>query len=184
MKTLAHEIGHALLHDPEVPATKELTRGLMELEAESTAYVICTALGMDTSDYSFGYVAGWAGGAPEAIQDIKASTSRIQKAATAVLKVFEAEMPVYEVTDEAIVEMAVERSAGVGTMIRKAEHRTQDLVERERVQELTDTSNEGIRAVSVEPPPRFMTPNSYRPLSAKEIEVLDGATESWREFST
>jgi hypothetical protein len=91
VKTLAHEIGHALLHDPEVSGTKELTRGLMELEAESTAYVICAALGMDTSDYSFGYVAGWAGGAPEAVQGIKASTSRIQKATSAVLRNFEAE---------------------------------------------------------------------------------------------
>ena len=88
-KTLAHEIGHALLHDPEYVATKDLSRGLKELEAESTAYVICTALGMDTSDYSFGYVLGWTGGAPDAIEGIKASTGRIQKAATAVLKTFE-----------------------------------------------------------------------------------------------
>ncbi len=94
VKTLAHELGHALLHDPEVPATKELSRGLKELEAESTAYVICTALGMDTSDYSFGYVAVWAGGAPEAIQSIKESTSRIHNAAVAVLRNFELEVPV------------------------------------------------------------------------------------------
>ena len=46
-KTLAHEIGHALLHDPESVTTKDLARGLKELEAESAAYVICTALGMD-----------------------------------------------------------------------------------------------------------------------------------------
>jgi len=104
VKTLAHEIGHALLHDPEVPATNELTRGLKELEAESTAYVICTALGMDTSDYSFGYVAGWASGAAEAIQGIKESAGRIQKAAAAVLKVFDVEMPVVEVTDDTVVE--------------------------------------------------------------------------------
>jgi hypothetical protein len=63
----------------------------MELEAESTAYIICAALGVDSSDYSFGYVAGWAGGAPEAVQGIKASTSRIQKATSAVLRNFEAE---------------------------------------------------------------------------------------------
>ena len=93
VKTLAHEIGHALLHDPEVPATNELTRGLKELEAESTAYVICTALEMDTSDYSFGYVAVWAGGALEAIQSIKESTSRIHNAAVAVLRNFELEVP-------------------------------------------------------------------------------------------
>jgi O-methyltransferase involved in polyketide biosynthesis len=56
VKTLAHEIGHALLHE------QFDNRVLAELEAESTAYVICQALGLDTSDYSFGYVAGWAGG--------------------------------------------------------------------------------------------------------------------------
>ena len=100
VKTLAHEIGHALLHDPEVPATKELTRGLMELEAESTAYVICAALGMDTSDYSFGYVAGWAGGAPEAVHGIKASTSRIQRATSAVLTTFKVELEVRTVGPE------------------------------------------------------------------------------------
>ena len=88
-KTLAHEIAHALLHDPELPATRELTRGRMELEAESAAYVICTALGMDTGAYSFGYVVGWAGGAPEAIQGIKGSTLRIQRATSAVLSCFE-----------------------------------------------------------------------------------------------
>jgi len=100
VKTLAHEIGHALLHDPQVPATKELTRGLMELEAESTAYVICAALGMDTSDYSFGYVAGWAGGAPEAVHGIKASTSRIQRATSAVLTTFKVELEVRTVGPE------------------------------------------------------------------------------------
>ena len=109
VKTLAHEIGHALLHDPEVPATKELTRGLMELEAESTAYVICAALGMDTSDYSFGYVAGWAGGAPEAVQGIKASTGRIQRATSAVLKTFEAEVITVEVDQSATLEVALVR---------------------------------------------------------------------------
>ncbi len=183
VKTLAHEIGHALLHDPDVPVTKELTRGLKELEAESTAYVICAALGMDTSDYSFGYVAGWVGGAPEAIQGIKDSTSRIQKAATAVLKDFDVEIPVVEVTDDTVVEMAAERSAVAGTMFRKVEHRTQDLVERERVEGFADAFNEGVRVVSVNPPLRVIAPNGYRPLSAKEIEVLDGPTESWREFS-
>jgi len=109
VKTLAHEIGHALLHDPEVPITKELTRGLMELEAESTAYVICAALGMDTSDYSFGYVAGWAGGAPEAVQGIKASTSRIQRATSAVLRSFEAEVGTVGADQSANLEVAIAR---------------------------------------------------------------------------
>ena len=100
-----------------------MARGLKELEAESTAYVICTALGMDTSDYSFGYVAGWAGGAPEALQGIKASTGRIQKAATAVLKTFEVEEPVVEVANDVSIEMAVERSVDVDIMLRTGERR-------------------------------------------------------------
>ncbi|MGH9918148.1 MAG: DUF3849 domain-containing protein, partial [Nitrososphaerales archaeon] len=64
-------------------------RALAELEAESTAYVVCQALGIDTSDYSFGYVATWAGGSDQAIAGIKGSCERIQKAAATILRAFE-----------------------------------------------------------------------------------------------
>lgn len=83
VKTLAHEIAHALLHE------KFDNRALAELEAESTAYVVCQALGFDSSDYSFGYVATWAGGGDEAIAGIKASCERIQKSAATILRSFE-----------------------------------------------------------------------------------------------
>lgn len=83
VKTLAHEIAHALLH-----GTFD-SRALAELEAESTAYVVCQSLGLDTGDYSFGYVATWAGGGEEAIAGIKASGQRIQKAAATILGAFE-----------------------------------------------------------------------------------------------
>jgi hypothetical protein len=119
VKTLAHEIGHALLHDPEVPVTKELTRGLMELEAESTAYVICAALGVDTSDYSFGYVAGWAGGAPEAVHGIKASTSRIQRATSAVLTTFKVELEVGTVGPEQGLGLAAQSDFDVPLRLRE-----------------------------------------------------------------
>jgi antirestriction protein ArdC len=82
VKTLAHEIGHALLHE------QCKNRALAELEAESTAYVVCNALGLDTSDYSFGYVATWAGGGDQAIAGIKGSCDRIQKAASTILRPF------------------------------------------------------------------------------------------------
>jgi hypothetical protein len=180
-KTLAHEIGHALLHDPGVEATKDLERGLKELEAESTAYVICTALGMDTSDYSFGYVAGWAGGAPEAIQGIKASTGRIQKAATAVLKTFEVDGPVVEATNDVGIEMAAERSVDVDAML-AGERRTEDLVELERIQEIADASNGRIQAVSVDLPPCDALATNYQPLSAAELDVLDYPADMWREL--
>ena len=65
VKTLAHEITHALLHE-----TFE-SRSLAELEAESTAYVVCRALGIDSGEYSFGYLSVWAGGGDQAIALIK-----------------------------------------------------------------------------------------------------------------
>jgi antirestriction protein ArdC len=181
-KTLAHEIGHALLHDPVAEATKDLERGLKELEAESTAYVICTALGMDTSDYSFGYVAGWAGGAPEATQGIKASTGRIQKAATAVLKAFEVEEPVVEATNDVSIEMAAERSADVDAMLRTGERRTEDLVELERIQEFADTSDGHVQVVTVDLSLRDTSMSNYRPLSARELDVMGAPADVSLEF--
>jgi len=85
VKTLAHELAHALLHED----TDD--RPLAELEAESTAYVVCRTLGLDTSEYSFGYVACWAGGGPEAVTCIRASGIRIQRAASVILDALAAE---------------------------------------------------------------------------------------------
>ncbi len=63
-KTLAHELGHVLLHDG--PKSRGLggfsCRGLAEVEAESVAYLVCATAGLGTDDYSFPYVARWAGG--------------------------------------------------------------------------------------------------------------------------
>ena len=71
------------------PHKGQRDRQLAELEAESTAYVVCQALGLDTSDYSLGYIASWAGGGEQAIAGIKASGERIQKTASAILRAFE-----------------------------------------------------------------------------------------------
>jgi len=95
VKTLAHELGHALLHggneNREVLDLDPKTRELRELEAESTAFVVCKALDIDSDDYSFGYVVGWAGGGDEAIASIKKSQVRIQSAAKTILEPFEEE---------------------------------------------------------------------------------------------
>lgn len=58
-KTLAHELAHVLLHEGELTMG---CRGRLEVEAESVAYVVSQASGMDTSDYSLAYVATWANG--------------------------------------------------------------------------------------------------------------------------
>ena len=83
VKTLAHELAHALLHESHD------NRALAELEAESTAFVVCQVLGIDSGDYSFGYVATWAGNGDQAIAGIKASCERIQKSAAAILQALE-----------------------------------------------------------------------------------------------
>ncbi len=56
LKTLIHELAHAMLDH----GTSDKPRHVLELEAESAAYIVCDSLGLDTSDYSFAYLAGWA----------------------------------------------------------------------------------------------------------------------------
>lgn len=79
VKTLAHELAHALLHEAGGD------RARAELEAESTAFVVCRAFGIDSGGYSFGYVAGWAGGGPEAVAVITSSGAAIQRAVAQIL---------------------------------------------------------------------------------------------------
>ena len=64
-RTLMHELAHIWLHDPEEALHH---RGTAEIEAESTAYVVCQAAGMVTDDYSLPYVARWSGGDPAAVR--------------------------------------------------------------------------------------------------------------------
>lgn len=59
-KTMIHEAAHAILHVDDIEGETG-HRGIRETEAESVAYVVAALLGLDTSDYSIGYVAGWAG---------------------------------------------------------------------------------------------------------------------------
>jgi antirestriction protein ArdC len=84
VKTLAHELAHALLHEGFND------RALAELEAESVAYVVCSALGLDSDVYTFGYVAVWSGGGDEAIAAIKSAGTRIQQTADSILTKLEA----------------------------------------------------------------------------------------------
>ena len=65
IKTAIHEIAHAKLHaiDPNDPEqTNRPDSRTREVQAESVAYAVCQHYGLDTSEYSFGYVAGWSSG--------------------------------------------------------------------------------------------------------------------------
>lgn len=79
-RTLCHEVAHALLH-PEGAPHQAPER---EVEAESTAFVVCSALGLDTADVSFPYVAGWAG-TEDAAAAVARSGQRIFTAAQTLL---------------------------------------------------------------------------------------------------
>lgn len=80
-KTLAHELAHACLHGSDFRGS----RALAELEAESVAFLVCAELGIDSSAYSFGYVATWSGGGAQASQLISATGGRVLAGAAAVL---------------------------------------------------------------------------------------------------
>jgi len=82
VKTLAHEIRHAILDDQDCGHRAD--RGLVELEADSVAYVVCASLGIASDDYSFGYVTGWAG--EKGVSLIRASGDRIQRATAQILQ--------------------------------------------------------------------------------------------------
>lgn len=63
LKTLSHEIGHAIVHDPSAnPCAKEKTAAERETEAESIAFLVCAHYGIATDDYSFPYIGGWSTG--------------------------------------------------------------------------------------------------------------------------
>ena len=83
VKTAIHEIAHAKLHDVDLNAPPEeqnrAPRHTREVEAESVAYTVCQHFGLDTSDYSFGYVAGWSSG--KEMTELKASLETIQATA-------------------------------------------------------------------------------------------------------
>ena len=84
LKTAIHEIAHAKLHaiDPETPVTEQADRPdsrTREVQAESVAYAVCQHYGLDTSDYSFGYVAGWSSG--KDLKELRASLETIRATA-------------------------------------------------------------------------------------------------------
>ena len=88
LKTAIHEIAHAKLHDIDLNAPKDeqqprVDRRTREVEAESIAYTVCQHYGLDTSDYSFGYVAGWSSG--RELAELKSSLEMIRSAAADII---------------------------------------------------------------------------------------------------
>ena len=93
IKTLVHEIAHAKLHRPDdilaIPAPGEKRQ--KEVEAESIAYVVCQHFGIDTSDYSLAYVAGWSRG--KELAELKASLNVIHATAGEIIDAISPPLP-------------------------------------------------------------------------------------------
>ena len=88
LKTAIHEIAHAKLHDidlnaPENEQQPRVDRRTREVEAESVAYTVCQHYELDTSDYSFGYVAGWSSG--RELSELKSSLETIRSTAAEII---------------------------------------------------------------------------------------------------
>lgn len=84
VKTIVHELAHSILH-PDID--DGLTSQTKEVQAESTAYIVCNYLGLDTSDYSFGYVAGWSRN--KELKELKESLDVIEKTSKGLIDFFE-----------------------------------------------------------------------------------------------
>lgn len=93
-KTGVHEVAHAKLHAKEIRQNTETAankdRETMEVEAESIAYTVCQHFGIDTSDYSFGYIAGWSSG--KDMPELKSSLDTIRKTSSELIKGIEAQL--------------------------------------------------------------------------------------------
>ena len=83
IKTAIHEIAHATLHDTALAMPERPDRRTREVQAESVAYAVCQHYGLDTSDYSFGYIAGWSSG--KELAELKGSLETIRSTAASLI---------------------------------------------------------------------------------------------------
>ena len=105
IKTLLHEMAHQKLHDKDnVPEAKDISRNGKEVEAESVAYVVCQHYGINTSDYSFSYVAGWTEG--KETPELKASLDKIRQTASEFIYQIDQKMEVLMADKDQVQESA------------------------------------------------------------------------------
>ena len=86
LKTMVHEVAHSMLHDKEVNQSMDVPakdRNTKEVEAESVAFTVCQHFGIDTSEYSFGYIAGWSSGRD--MKELKNSLDTIRRTASELI---------------------------------------------------------------------------------------------------
>ena len=87
LKTMVHETAHSMLHNKEVSKEDILApakdRNTKEVEAEGVAFTVCSHFGIDTSEYTFGYIAGWSSGRD--MKELKSSLDTIRRTASELI---------------------------------------------------------------------------------------------------
>lgn len=127
IKTMIHEVAHAMLHDSDQLKQRgeEKDQLTKETEAESIAFTVCSALGIDTSDYSFPYVASWASG--KELKELKDSMDTIRLTAADFL----------EKLETAVAERSVERMTAM-------EYAEKLIADKERDKTVFDNSQQNL----------------------------------------
>lgn len=126
IKTLLHEMAHQKLHDKDtVPEAKDITRNGKEVEAESIAYVVCQHYGINTSDYSFSYVAGWSEG--KETPELKTSLDKIRQTASEFIYQIDQRMEVLMADKEQVQETAKPENPFVQELADKITERAKEL---------------------------------------------------------
>ena len=104
LKTVVHESAHCLLHDPDKKiVTVKSPRNEKEVQAESIAFIVCEKLGVDTSEYSFPYIASWSEG--KQLDQLNKFLDEIQKASQTIFESIDSELLKYKKRDLTVNEI-------------------------------------------------------------------------------
>lgn len=142
LKTMVHEVAHSMLHDKEVNQSMDIPvkdRNTKEVEAESVAFTVCQHFGIDTSDYSFGYIAGWSSG--RNMKELKSSLDTIRKTASELITGIEGAMQELQLNRE------MEQEHGKESILLI---HNEDFSEYNLVEEMQDTSGHNVQKTEPE----------------------------------
>lgn len=118
VKTAIHEIAHAKLHalnpDEKLPPEEQKDRHTKEVEAESVAYTVCQRYGIETSDYSFGYIAGWS--SDKETKELKGSLETIRSTAAEMIEGIDEKLKML------LAEQSQEQAAEVAAEVKPVYH--------------------------------------------------------------
>ncbi|MBC5744892.1 DUF3849 domain-containing protein [Lachnospiraceae bacterium MD308] len=113
MKTAVHEVTHAMCHDRDIMEElgEKKNRMTKEVEAESVAYTVCSCFGLDTSDYSFPYIAGWS--SDKEIKELRSSMDFIRKTAGSFIDSMVENMQELQKEKEAMQDVVINENEGL-----------------------------------------------------------------------